>query len=348
MAAMIELAGDTLVFSFPEVFPGARLSISFQRTLRIPDDGKAHPLPAGLGDLPLRHVDDFGSSVPAGWKQRGGVMMPMYQSEATWISFRSYGVPHRESPYPFAVKIGTGRIDAITGKRWRDGLLKTRQDYLIVPEQPWLDGYVVDKGLIRQFVAMPLGAGYTAEEQITGKAGYGGLQICVIPMKPDLFEKLFPLRSEEYLRTMMPARYTDDEGNVVWSVGFVSMGLAPGGLMEQEIYLDEFGRDAWETSVSSRCFVHIANSLVWRAVTGEAPPQPPLTSKEYRQAGVPWFKYYHEGLEAVEGSKELAELKSVIRMGREKGDVPVPENETSDPVRVIELGPKGRSRVSEW
>ncbi len=32
--------------------------IGFQRTLRIPDNGKTHPLPPGLGKFPLRHVDD--------------------------------------------------------------------------------------------------------------------------------------------------------------------------------------------------------------------------------------------------------------------------------------------------
>ena len=37
---MIELKNDSLVFSFPEVHPDARLTIYFQRTLRIPDDGQ--------------------------------------------------------------------------------------------------------------------------------------------------------------------------------------------------------------------------------------------------------------------------------------------------------------------
>lgn len=31
--------------------------------------------------------------------------------------------------------------------------------YLVAPDQPWLDGFCVQKGLIRQFVAMPLGQG---------------------------------------------------------------------------------------------------------------------------------------------------------------------------------------------
>jgi hypothetical protein len=36
---MIELTNDSLVFSFSDVHPEAKLSIDFQRTLRIPDDG---------------------------------------------------------------------------------------------------------------------------------------------------------------------------------------------------------------------------------------------------------------------------------------------------------------------
>ncbi len=42
---MIELNDDQLVFSFPEVHPQAKLTISFQRTLRIPDDDNEYPLP---------------------------------------------------------------------------------------------------------------------------------------------------------------------------------------------------------------------------------------------------------------------------------------------------------------
>jgi hypothetical protein len=35
------------------------LTIAFQRTLRILDDGRTYPLPAGLGAFPLRSLDDF-------------------------------------------------------------------------------------------------------------------------------------------------------------------------------------------------------------------------------------------------------------------------------------------------
>lgn len=172
---MIELRNDELVFTFPEVHTGARMSLNFQRTLRIPDDNREYRLPPGLGRFPLLHVDDYSENLPALWEKHGGVFLPMYQAEAMWIRF--------ESDYPCAVKIAAGKIDAVTGDSWTDFLVSEPQNYLLVPDQPWLDGFCISKGKIRQFVAMPLGEGYTAEEQITGEVEHGGIQIMVYPMK---------------------------------------------------------------------------------------------------------------------------------------------------------------------
>ena len=133
-----------------------RCTIEFQRTLRIPDNGTDYPLPPGFGRFPLRHLDDYSARLPEAWVRRGGVITPMHQAEALWISFRSFD-------YPFAVKVATGKICAITGDQWITHLNGDPQDYLVLPEQPWLDGYCVEKGLVPQFVAMPLGDGYTAE-----------------------------------------------------------------------------------------------------------------------------------------------------------------------------------------
>ena len=171
---MIELKNGSLEFSFSKVHPEARLSLDLMRTLRIPDDDSAHLLPPGLGQFPLRHVDDFGKSIPGGWVEHGGIVFPMYQSEAMWLSFSSDSIAERQASYPFAIKIATGKIDAVTGEPWRDSLHSEPQDYVVSPTQPWLDGYCVEKGIVRQFVAMPLGGGYTAEEQVTGEAGQGG------------------------------------------------------------------------------------------------------------------------------------------------------------------------------
>src|SRR4051794_27883770 len=252
---MIELRNDSLVFAFPEVHPDARLEMEFQRTLRIPDDGKSYPLPPGLGRFPLRHVDDFAARLPAEWVRHGGVMLPMYQAEALWINFRSPG------GYPFAVKVATGKINAVTGESWRDGLNRGPQDYVAVPGQPWLDGYVVEKGFIRQFVAMPLGAGYTAEEQVTGTAEHGGLQGMAFPLKREAWERILVERA----KMMKEASFRVPPAPVMAAApaaAGMAMGLGAGGRMKQEIYQDRTSMEDWYLRASGRCFVHIANSLV--------------------------------------------------------------------------------------
>jgi len=330
---MIELRNDRLVFSFPDVHADAEFAIDFQRTLRIPDDDTDYSLPPGLGRFPVRHVDDFARSVPARWLDHGGVMLPMYQSEALWLNFSRGGA---DFSYPFAVKIATGKRDAITGRAWSDGL-HGKQDYVVIPKQPWLDGYCVEKGIIRQFVAMPLGAGYSAEEQITGEAEHGGIQVIAYPMRRDAYER----RRKEWEASPRSMWASDVE---YCAPAFLSvredaydMGLAPGGRMRQEIYDDPYELDEWDTGNASRCFIHIANSMVWRAITGTNPPTTPPTAKEYTNAGLPWFEYYGGDAKALDGAGTLAGLKSVVRLGKEKGDVPLPENEPVTPGNIVHL-----------
>ncbi len=318
---MIELRQDRLVFRFPEVHPKAQLSVGFQRTLRIPDDGRTYPLPAGLGFFPLRHVDDFARRVPESWVEHGGVMLPMYQSEAMWIFFNS--------TFPMAVKVAAGKINAVTGEAWDDGLHRGPQDYVVVPNQPWLDGYCVEKGVIRQFVAMPLGSGYSAEEQITGKDEHGGLQIRACPMRADVYKEW--QKRWQVQRAMVEREACSTLG---LSKG---MGLAPGGRMRQQIYDDPHALSDWDTRNTSRCFVHLANSALWLDVTGEAPPAKPLTSKQYESHGIPWFDYYDDEASAVAGSDLLAKLKSWAQMGQEKRDPRVEDNDSITPQHIVEL-----------
>lgn len=318
---MIEMRDDTLVFSFPEVHADAVMIVEFQRTLRIPDDDRDYPLPPGLGTFPLRHVDDAAGRVPQSWLRRGGVMLPMYQSEAMWLNFRS------PQGYPFALKVGTGKVNAVTGAQWADELKQRPQDYLSVPEQPWLDGYCVEKGLIRQFVAMPLGSGYSAEEQLTGKAEVGGVQLVAYPLKAEVYDREREQWGDESVRSVMMAEPAAE----------YSMGLAPGGRMKQEVYDDPQDFGDWDFEHRSRCFVHTVNSLTWRAFTEEDPPTTPPTSAEYERAGLPWFEYYGSDREALSGGEELGSLRSVAQMGEEMGEVPLPENESVHPKTIVRL-----------
>ena len=108
-----------------EIGFGKSLSISFQRTLRIPDDGRMYPLPPGLGKFPIHRVDDYSARAPRDWEREGGVFIPMYQREALWVAFGG------ERPKPHAVKIGVGKINVISGEPWDNALHDDPQDYLV-------------------------------------------------------------------------------------------------------------------------------------------------------------------------------------------------------------------------
>jgi len=229
--------------------------------------------------------------------------MPMYQAEALWLNF--------DGDYPMPIKIAAGKINAVSGEVWKDGFSGNPQDYLVLPDQPWLDGYHVEKDLIRQFVAMPLGQGYSVEEQITGKSEFGGLQIIAYPMKRDVYERMQCERAEiphEDLIDLMCCCCAEP-----------SMGLAAGGLMRQEIYEDDYGIDAWDTEHSSRCFIHLVNSESYASITGHKPPHAPVSKQEYAKNGIPWFDYYNEQT-TLNGSKLLAGVNSLTEVAKQKGE----------------------------
>ncbi|BCX80696.1 hypothetical protein MIT9_P0272 [Methylomarinovum caldicuralii] len=325
---MIELINNALVFRFPEVHSEATCTIDFQRTLRIPDDNREYPLPPGLGRFPVEHVDDFAERLPESWRQHGGVMIPMYQSEAMWVNF--------SGKYPCAVKIAAGKINAVSGKAWSNELSADPQDYVVIPEQPWLDGFNVSEDHIRQFVAMPLGEGYTAEEQITDEAQYGGLQIIVYPMKPEAYEQ-YRSRKQMVVEDLCCYSLSMD----------MEMGLAPGGLMKQKIYEDEYGIDSWDQEHGSRCFVHIANSAVYETIVGRKPPHEPPTAREYTAAGLPWFDYYAD-TKALEGSKILSGLTSLAAKAIEKTGKPPKDNAPVEPKLVKEIHSNNIVREGEF
>jgi len=333
----------------------ATFKIGFQRTLRIPDDGKIYPLPAGFGNFPLRDVDDFQGALSAPWLERGGVLIPMYQSEALWVYF--------STSYPFAVKVGAGKVNAISGETLGEGLSDSPQSYLVTPEQPWLDGFAVSKGVIRQFVAMPLGTGYSVEEQLTRKSDVGGLQLEVFPMKAEAcFHNLIEARLPKSLVELVDELTSDIWGDTPQFVQRcfrapdfsgvsedAAMGLGAGGKMQQEIFADPYSLKDWDQSQSHRCFVHLCNSMQWRQITGDNPPHPPFTINEYASYGIPWFDYYHDDLKTLNGSAILETVKSVATVSAAKGDGPLSGEATIEPNFIVQFGNRRRpNEVREW
>lgn len=341
---MPTLENDRLVFRFPQIEEHANFSINFQRTLRIPDTEATYSLPPGLGSFPVRHAEDFSASLPPETSSRGGVILPMWQAEAMWIGFSNSG-PDWDLDFPVAIKVAAGKINAVTGEPWRPRLHRRPQDYMVSPQQPWLDGFAVEKGVIRQFVAMPLGDGYSVEEQITGEAEWGGLQISVTPLKTEIWKEKREAWERE--RERRPSRVVFADQSVMFSKSrsMASMALGAGGKMRQEIYPDRFKIGDWDVDATDRVFVTLVHARDWKSVTGEAAPNEPPTAKEYSKAGLPWFEYYGIDQSVLSGSAALAGVKSVAKMFEKLTGATMPNSsdiETKTPTAIGPSAPQAR------
>ena len=276
------LAGDRLVLGDVEV--------SFQRTLRIPERG-VHALPPGLGRFPLRRVADYPDTAPAAWLTKGGVMLPVYQREAMWLSFAA--------TVPSALRIGVGKVCAVSGQAWSDTLIDEPQNYVAVPLQAWLDGINSGEGTVRQFVAVRHGLGATVEGQVTGQETIGGVQLAVHALTPAARQRWEqrpqPLYMGEFMACAAPA-------------GSADMGLGAGGTLRQEIYDDERPVADYEPH-STRVFVHLCSASQWRTITGEDPPVTPVSARAYTEAGLPWFDYYDTDAADLPPGQALSDVK---------------------------------------
>jgi hypothetical protein len=284
---------------------GPRCAVSFQRTLRIPDDGRTYPLPPGLGAFRIQQVDDFKDRLPAEWQAEGGAFITMYQREAMWIGFRgAYWKPN-------AVKVEIGGINAVSGRQSEKSLVEEPQNYVVIPEQPWLDGINAGPGSIRQFVAMPLGLGYTLEAALSGEEKHGGVRITVYDPKPGRFPDAAPPES-----TAGPQKMAMPAAKKSIAAG---MGLGAGGVMKQKIYPDPHGVDVWDQANYGGLTVHILNSAQYRMVTGQDPPPTPIDAATYTQHKLPWFELYDEEKQHVAPSEELAGAKTIAERDQEQG-----------------------------
>ncbi|HEY8594845.1 MAG TPA: hypothetical protein VIL84_06350 [Devosiaceae bacterium] len=236
----------------------------------------------------------------------------MWQAEAMWLSFRNEG-PEWGLQFPVAVKVAAGKINAVTGEGWRSGLHREPQDYVVSPEQPWLDGFAVEKGVIRQFVAMPLGDGYSVEEQLTGEAEWGGLQILVVPLKTRVWQAKRRAWEEQRKRRGEHGSTLMEEASIRF-MACESMGLAAGGRMRQSIYPDPFTIEDWDIAAAERVFITLLHARDWKGITGEAAPNEPPNAKDYSSMDLPWFDYYGKDQAALPGGAALGGIKSVANL----------------------------------
>ncbi|MFF5002321.1 hypothetical protein ACFY3G_05795 [Streptomyces phaeochromogenes] len=303
------------------------VQVRFIRTLRLPETG-THPLPPGLGEFPLRRVEDYPETVPAEWLARGGVMLPVYLREAMWLSFGG-------TSEPAALQVGVGKVCAVSGKPWSPRPARKPQNYVVLPRQPWLDGINSGKGTVRQFVAVPLGLGATVEGQVTGEEVWGGVQLQSFPLNDTALhawreeQRRLAEVAEQRRRSAEAAGYgaampMAPGSAPQWGApapapaaagsaprAAAAMGLGVGGSMRQEVYKDDRPLSDWATTAAGRVFVHLVTPPEWRRITGEAPPPSPVDRAAYTRAGLPWFDYYDQDAADLDPTDALGEVKPV-------------------------------------
>ncbi len=308
---------------------GDRMGVSFHRTLRVPEDTKSYPLPAGLGRFPIYKVSEFADRLPSQWRASNAAFIPMYQCEALWIGFN--GAAWK----PNAVVVAVGGINALSGEPYETRLQTAPQNYLVAPPQPWLDGVNCEAGRVRQFVAAPLGAGLTIESIMRGKEIRGGIQISVYEPKRGRFPDTAAdagsalLGEEDTLRPMHKPMQP--------------MGIRTGGRIAQKIYSDPYGIDTWDLENVGHVLIFIVNSGHFEQITGRPPPPTPLNAKQYSELGLPWFQRYDDELAGIGPSKILSAMGENASPSDQVD--PTDADDSIDPadIRTITIGLKKRS-----
>ena len=291
--------------------------ITFQRTIRVPDGRTPAYLPPGLGQFLIYNVKDYREKCPESWED-GGIFIPMHDKEAVWMNF------HLVGNNPRALVIGAGNVNAITGNPLKVGM-ETPQNYVVIPTQPWLDGWKDTDGVIYQFVATEYlgGEGLTVGEQILGEESKtGGIGIAVFAPKDESLTAYKPFK--EY-----PISGAYDEKPWLYGAGatfsvaaaaapvtrsFKEMGLGKGGKIHQKIYPDPFveGKtinDVWKDEPEAHIAIYLVDAEAFEEITGKKVPPMPESFDDYEG---PYFKLPDGAMPDTLGSKTFSGLKSVF------------------------------------
>lgn len=296
-----------LTCKFPET--NTHFTVTLEKTIRVRNDGKTHDLPPSRGQF---------SFYMHGTER----LVPIGHEEALWFSFSmNTGV--------FAVKILTGGINAITGEKEtsqdrtvlrNNGAQGFGQNYMIIPGQPWLDGFKKHQGTVSQFIAVPLGKGRSVEEKLE-QTKSGSIQIMVIPLKKEIQEQEIMARTLKYqdvdeivgiMRNNVQKVLERDSilGDLEdksehlhrfekksCKLGkspkknLAKMGLGAGGSIAQEIIRSHRSVDDFDPAQAQYIELSLVDAKQWSQLTKlPIPPRAP-TEKEYTDAGGLWFDY---------------------------------------------------------
>jgi len=310
------------------------LEIVFHRTVRVPDARQPSNLPPSLGRIELYPVSKYAKRCPKNWDPEGYIMA-LHDTEAMWMSF----TPRR----PVALLVGAGGINALNGEKL--GTTLAKDNYLVAPPQPWLDGWKDVDGTVYQFVATPYhqGKGLSVAEQLMGpESKTGAIGIALFDPKDGQALNPVPapteghsgsiagnefewtqaagssLHEDDYFAgiqcsrvTPSPAERAVDRTNAPGlkaALKFSEMGIGRGGKIVQKIYPDPHGLDVWQTEPSATLATYLVNARVFEEITGQKVPEP-VGHASYQGH---WFGMKDSEEGDVAGTAKFSGLKSAV------------------------------------
>jgi hypothetical protein len=274
----VEITDQSLEFD-------GQLAISFQRTLRVPDDGSVYPLPPTFGPFPIYRARQASALIPPTWRGENAVLVPVYEREALWLAF--------DASIPHAIQVEAGGVNAVSGEVGSRALSTEPQNYIVAPPQRWLDGVNAGPGSVRQFTAVRRGQGTSLRELLGAPAEQASLTVRVIPPRPGLFAPRAE-KDVEFEAALLP-----ESG---------MMDVVAAGSIRQQIFPDPHGLGAWDPARAVEVPVYLVPAGLWRALTGQEAPATPVSAQSYTAAGLPWFDYYENDLGDVQAPAGLRDL----------------------------------------
>lgn len=330
---------------FPFEATGHSVSVALQQApklVRKTVGGKemVHALPPSLGQFEF-------------FMHNGKKIVPIDATNALWLSFT---LDTQGLDVPYAIKILAGGVNAVTGEtehgadvlRLRNNVpgTKTGQNYMLLPAQPWIDGFKTADGTVRQFVAEILGEGKSVEEILDGTE-HGGLQIIVIPPTAAVIQEA--IRASETIRRPKGFSKGRRSGGIIHSsmpkygpIGDTGickggaeepeepevMGLAAGAQIKQSINFSTVPVDAFDPHDARVLNLTILEAGAFRTLRGLPNPPRMPTQAEYDKLSGLYFDLPVPAAHAVKADP----MSRLVQQQEALADAVLPKLEAKDPI----------------
>jgi len=157
------------------------LLITFHNVRRIASENRVHEAPTRNEQLEVLPVGMY-SEVFA--DDMNGVFIPMKLDSALRICFESR---EKHSHNPYMIRIYAGKVNVISGRTDFEKGDSCVQDYIVVPDQKFIDGFALNHEKARQFLAPQQGPGFSFDwpwqQARDGKPVFSSLRFEITPFE---------------------------------------------------------------------------------------------------------------------------------------------------------------------